>query len=95
MKARIFVFGMQVDDDLFYRSFGNKLIFLIFLPIFFLSILWMMKMFVKYFPTTVQARMLIFGMQVDDELFYPGIEISLLLLVLLVCIHFSFPPHFE
>ena len=42
-------------------------------PIFFLSILWRMKFFVKDFSTTLQARMVIFGKQVDDKL-YRGME---------------------
>ena len=39
-------------------------------PIFFLSILGMMKFFVKDFCETVQARVFILGMQVDDVLYY-------------------------
>ena len=65
-------------------------------PIFFLSILWMMKFFVKDFCETVQTRVFIFGMQVDNEcivlwdcqpaypcLFFP------------VFIYFSFSLHFS
>ena len=33
-----------------------------------------MKFFVKDFSTAMQGRMLIFGMQVDDDLLYCGIE---------------------
>ena len=33
-----------------------------------------MKFFVKEFSRTFQARVLIFGMQVDDDLLYDGIE---------------------
>ena len=42
-------------------------------PIFFLSILWMMKFFVKDFCETVQARVVIFGMQIDNDVLYRGI----------------------
>ena len=42
-------------------------------PIFFLSIVLMMKFFVKDFYETVQARVFIFGMQVDNDVFYHGI----------------------
>ena len=42
-------------------------------PIFFLSILRMMKFFVKDFCVTVQARVVIFGMQVDNDVLYHGI----------------------
>ena len=43
-------------------------------PIFFPSILSRMKFFVKDFSRTIQARMLIFGMHVDDDFSYCGIE---------------------
>ena len=33
-----------------------------------------MKFFVKDFSITLQARIIIFGMQVDDDLLYRGIE---------------------
>ena len=42
-------------------------------PIFFLSILCMMKFFVKDFSETVQARVFIIGMQVDNDVLYRGI----------------------
>ena len=42
-------------------------------PIFFLSILRMMKFFVKDVYETVQARVVIFGMQVDNDVLYRGI----------------------
>ena len=40
---------------------------------FFLSILSMVKFFVKDFCETVQARVFIFGMQVDNDVLYHGI----------------------
>ena len=43
-------------------------------PIFFPSILSRIKLFVIDFSRTIQARVLIFGMQVDDDLLYRGIE---------------------
>ena len=33
-----------------------------------------MKIFVKDFSRTIQARVFIFGMQIDDDLLYRGIE---------------------
>ena len=50
-------------------------------PIFFLYILRMMNSFVKDFCETVQARVLIFGMQVDNDVLYRGIATSLLLIL--------------
>ena len=41
--------------------------------IFFPSILWRMTFFIKDFSTTMHTRMLIFCMQIDDDLFYHGI----------------------
>ena len=42
-----------------------------------------MKVFVKDFCETVQARVLIFGMQVDNDVFYDGIATSLWMFILL------------
>ena len=78
MQARILIFGMQVDDDLLCRGIGNQSspaysslylsnfhsVHTLKSDIFF---------FVKDFSRTMQARMLIFGMQVDDDLLYCGI----------------------
>ena len=76
MQARMLIFGMQVDDDLLYRGFENQPS-----PAYsslylsnFLCFHTLMKYFVKDFSTTMQARMLIFGVQVDDDLLYFGIE---------------------
>ena len=73
MQARILIFGMQVDDDWLYHGLRTSLLLLILpcvCPIFFPSILFRMKFFIKDFSTSMQARMLIFGMQVDDDLLY-------------------------
>ena len=42
-------------------------------PIFFLSILLIMKFLVKDFCETVQTRLVIFGMQIDNDVLYRGI----------------------
>ena len=75
MQARMLIYGMQVDDDLLYRGIKNQPS-----PDYsslylsnFLSFHTSMKFFVKDFSTTMQDRMLILGMQVDDDL-YHGIE---------------------
>ena len=49
---------------------------LLFVPLFvqFSFLLTLMKFFVKDFSTTMQGRMLIFGMHVDDDLLYREIE---------------------
>ena len=70
MQGRMLIFGMQVDDDLLYPGMENQSS-----PVYsslylsnFLSFHTLMKYFVKDFSTTMQGRMLIFGMQVDDDL---------------------------
>ena len=75
MQARMLIYGMQVDDDLLYRVIENQPS-----PAYsslylsnFCSFHILMKFFVKDFSTTMQGRMLIFGMQVDDDLLYRGI----------------------
>ena len=42
-----------------------------------------MKFFIKDFCETVQAIVVIFGMQVDNDVLYHGMRTSLLLLILL------------
>ena len=77
MQARVLIFGMYVDDDLLYRGIGNQLS-----PAYsslylsnFLSIhTFKNEFFDKGFLRTVQTRVLIFGMQVDDDLLYRGIQ---------------------
>ena len=76
-QARIVIFGMQVGDDLMYRRIENQPS-----PAYsslhfsnsILSILKIMKFCVKDYSTARQARMVIFGMQIDDDLLYREIE---------------------
>ena len=75
--ARILVFGMHVDDDLLYRGIGNQpspAYSSLHLSNFFPSILSRKNILVKDFTRTIQARGLILGMLVDDDLLYCGIE---------------------
>ena len=73
MQARMLIFGTQVDDNLLYRGIENQPS-----PAYsslhlstFLSFHTMKnEFFVNDCSTIMQARMLIFGMQVDDSLFY-------------------------
>ena len=76
MQATMLIFGMQVDDDLLYRGIENQPspAYLSLYLSSFLSFHTLMKFFVKDFSTTMQVRMLIFGMQADDDLLYRGIE---------------------
>ena len=65
-------------------------------PIFFLSILSIMKFFVKDFCEIVQARVVIFGMQVDNDVLYCEIvNQPFLFFFFPVFIQFSFFPYFE
>ena len=76
VQAGVLIFCMQDDNDVLYCGIANKLFHAYSSSIcivFFLSILWMMKFFVKDFCETVQARVVIFGMQVDNDVLYHGV----------------------
>ena len=76
VQARVFIFGIQVDNDVLYRGIANQ-------PSPAYSSLYLSKflsfhtlndeIFVKEFSETVQARVFIFGMRVDNDVLYPGI----------------------
>ena len=71
--ARILVFGMQVDDDLLYPGIGNQpspVYFSLYLSNFLSNHTLMTDIFIKDFSTIMHTRMLIFGMQIGDDLFY-------------------------
>ena len=75
-KARVFIFGRQVDNDIVYRGIANQ-------PSPAYSSLYLSdllsfhtlndEIFVKDFSETVQARVFISGMQVDNDVLYRGI----------------------
>ena len=76
VEARIFIFGMQVDNDVLYRGIANQpspayssLCFSNFLSFHTLND----EIFVKDFSETVLATVFIFGMQVDNDVLYCGI----------------------
>ena len=76
VQARVVVFGMQVDNDVLYRGIANQpspayssLYLSDFLSFHTLND----EIFVKDFCETVQARVFIFGMQVDNDVLYRGI----------------------
>ena len=73
VQARVFIFGMQVDNDVLYRGIANQpspayssLYLSDFLSFHTLND----EIFVKDFSETVQARAFIFGMQVDNDVLY-------------------------
>ena len=76
VQARVFIFGMQVDNDVLYHGIANQ-------PSLAYSSLYLSdflsfhtlndEIFVKDFCETVQARVFIFGMQVDNDVLYSGI----------------------
>ena len=76
VQARVVIFGMQVDNDVLYRGIANQpspLILPCICLIFFLFHTLNDEIFVKDFCETVQARVFIFGMQVDNDVLYRGI----------------------
>ena len=76
VQARVFIFGRQVDNDILYRGIANQSS-----PAYsslYLSDLLSFhtlndEIFVKDFSETVQARVFISGMQVDNDVLYRGI----------------------
>ena len=79
VQARVFIFGMQVDNDVLYRMIVNQpsatyssLYLSDFLSFYTLND----EIFVKDFSKTVQARIFIFGMQVDNDVLCRGIAIQ-------------------
>ena len=75
VQARVFIFGMQVDNDVLYHGIANQ-------PSSAYSSLYLSnflsfhtlndEIFVKDFSETVQARVFIFSMQVDNDVLYRG-----------------------
>ena len=76
LQARVVIFGMQVDNYVLYRGIANQ-------PTPAYSSLYLSdilsfhtlndEIFVKDFSGTVQARVVILGMQVDNDVLYRGI----------------------
>ena len=75
VQARVFIFGMQVDNDVLYRGIASQ-------PSLAYSSLYLSdflsfhtlndEIIVKDFCETVQARVFIFGMKVDNDVLYRG-----------------------
>ena len=76
VQARVFIFGMHIDNDVLYRGIANQ-------PSPSYSSLYLSDflsfrtlnddIFVKDFSKIVQARVFIFGMQVDNDVLCHGI----------------------
>ena len=73
VRAKVVIFGMQVGNDVLYRGIVNQpspayssLYLSDFLSFHTLND----EIFVKDFSETVQARVFIFGMQVDNDVLY-------------------------
>ena len=76
VQARVFIFGMQVDNDVLYRGIANQpppAYSSLYLSDFLFFLTLNDEIFVKDFSETVQARVFIFGMQVDNDVLYCGI----------------------
>ena len=76
LQARVVIFGMQVDNDVLYCGIANQpspdyssLYLSDFLSFHSLND----EIFVTGFYETLQARVVIFGMQVDNDVLYRGI----------------------
>ena len=76
VEARVFIFGMQVDNDVLYRGIANQpspVYSSLYLSDFLSFHTLNDEIFVKDFSETVQARVFMFGMQVDNVVLYGGI----------------------
>ena len=76
VQARVVIFGMQVDNDVLYRGIANQpyphyslFVFVQFFSFHSLND----TIFVKDFCETVQAKAVIFGLQVDNDVLYHGV----------------------
>ena len=76
VQTRVVIFGMQVDNDVLYRgivSQASQSYSFLYLSDFLSFHIWNNEIFVKDFCETLQARVIIFGMQVDNDVLYRGI----------------------
>ena len=76
LQARVVIYGMQIDDDVLYHGIANQPSAAYssqYLFNFLLLHTLNDEISVKGFCRTLQAREVIFGMQVDDNCLYCGI----------------------
>ena len=76
VQAGVLIFGMQVDNDVLYSGIANQpspAYSSLYLFIFLSFHTWNDEIFVKDLSEIVQARVFIFGMQVDNDVLYRGI----------------------
>ena len=76
VQARIFICGMQLDNDVLYRGIANQpspAYFSLYLSNFLSFHTLNGEIFVKDFCEIVQAKVFVFGMQVDNDVLYRGI----------------------
>ena len=76
VQAGVIIFGMQVDNDVLYRGIANQLspaYSSLYLSNFLSFHTLNDQIFRQRFCETVQARVVIFGMQVDNDVLYRGI----------------------
>ena len=75
LQARTVIFGIQIDDDMSYCGIANQTspaYSSLYLSNFLSLHTLIMKSFVKDFFETVQARVFIYGMHVDNDVLYRG-----------------------
>ena len=97
VQAGVIEFCMQDYNDVLYCGISNQpshAYSSLHLSNCFLSILWIKEVFVKDFFETVQARVVIFDMQVDNEVLYRR-SVNQPLHFFPVFVRFYFFPYFE
>ena len=98
VQATVFIFGIQVDNDVLYRGIANQpspAYSSLYLSDFLSFHTLLDEIFVKDFSETVQARVFIFGVQVDNDVLNRGIANQHTPLILPLFIYFSFSLHFS
>ena len=76
VQATVYIFGMQVDNDVLYHGIANQpspAYSSLYLSDFLSFHTLLDEIFVKDFSETVQATVFIFGMQVYNDVLYRGI----------------------
>ena len=85
VQPRVVIFAMQLDNDVLYHGIANQPFHAyssLYLPDFLSFHTLNNEFFVTDFCETMQARVVIFGMQVYNDVLYRAIAKSILMLIL-------------
>ena len=76
MQATVVIYGMQIDNKMLYPGIANQPSAAYFFPVFVQFSFHSLdnEIFRQRILWNKQARVVIFGMQIDDDVFYRGTE---------------------